>query len=168
VDVDAITFEEVMFTIMSATQDTINTYLGIEVFAGKVERGIEPVHSDVVGIIGVGGDRVGYVLFSANVPTARRVAQTMLSAEEPSEDEMRDAVGELTNNIAGLFKNKFQEQYGNVALGLPLVVSGSLRPIGADGPVKDHGPSVNVQFKGVTIPFRSMDGTLAVRVMVLL
>jgi CheY-specific phosphatase CheX len=166
--VSAISFEEVMFTIMSATQETITTYMGLEMFAGKVERGIGPVHSDVVGIIGIGGDRVGYILFSANVPTARRVARTMLSVEEPSEDEMRDAIGELTNNIAGLFKNKFATEYGNVALGLPLVVSGSMRPIPGEQPMSGKETSVNLQFKGVTIPFRSMDATLSVRVMVLL
>lgn len=163
----AITFEEIMFTIMSATQDIIKTYLNIEVFAGKVERGIDPVNSDIVGIIGVGGDRVGYVLFSTGLPTARRVAQIMLGMDDPNEESMRDAVGELTNNIAGLFKNKFQEEYGNVALGLPLVVSGLIHPLGTEGG-KDPGSSVAMQFKGVTIPFRSVDGSMMFRVMVLL
>jgi len=53
-----ITFEEIMFTIMSATQDTFKNYLGVDIFAGKVERKVDPVDSDVVGIVGIAGDRV--------------------------------------------------------------------------------------------------------------
>jgi CheY-specific phosphatase CheX len=156
-----------MFTLMSAAQDTVSNYMGTDVFAGKVERGLNPVTSDIVGIIGVGGDRVGYVLFSAGAPTARLVAKTMLGIDDPNEDSMRDAIGELTNNIAGLFKNKFQAEYGNVALGLPLVISGSIRPAGEPSP-KDQTEGVKVQFKGATVPFQSMDGSIAFRVMVLL
>src|SRR5512138_407952 len=113
-----------MFTIMSATQDTFKSYLGIEIFAGKVEKKIEPVDSDVVGIIGIGGERVGYIIFSTGKETALLVSRELLMTEDPDEELVRDAIGELTNNIAGVFKTKYHEFYGHVALGLPLVVSG--------------------------------------------
>ena len=57
-----ITFEEIMFTIMSAAQDTFMTYMGMEILAGKIEKKNEPVESDLVGIVGVAGDRVGYIM----------------------------------------------------------------------------------------------------------
>jgi CheY-specific phosphatase CheX len=160
-----ITFEEIMFTIMSATQDTFKSYLGLDIFAGKVEKKIDPVNSDMVGIVGVAGDRVGYIIFSTETATATQVAKDLLMLEEPDEESIRDAVGELTNNIAGVFKSKYHDQYGSVALGLPLVVSGKLRTL-SELANNDAGGSMNVQCKGVTIPFRSMDGTIAFRVMV--
>jgi CheY-specific phosphatase CheX len=153
-----------MFTIMAATQDTFKSYMGKDIFAGKVEKKIDPVNSDMVGIIGVAGDRVGYILFATEAATAVQIAKELLMIDDPDEESIRDAVGELTNNIAGVFKNKYHEQYGNVALGLPLVVSGVIRPLSSE-PASEGG-SMNVQCKGVTIPFMSMDGLISFRVMV--
>lgn len=164
----AITFEEIMFTIMSATQDTFKNYLSVDIFAGKVERKVDPVDSDVVGIVGVAGDRVGYIILAAESTAAVTIAKELLMMDEPDEESIRDAIGELTNNIAGVFKTKYHEQYGNVALGLPLIVSGMLRTV-AEGTSQDQAggsSSMNVQCKGVTIPFMSLDGKFALRVMV--
>lgn len=162
-----ITFEEIMFTIMSATQDTFKSYMDVDIFAGKVEKKINPLGSDVVGIIGVAGDRVGYILFATNRPTAEEIAKSLLMVEETDDDTINDAVGEVTNNIAGVFKSKYHEQYGSVALGLPLVVSGRLRPMTEPPePVEKDSSSMSVQCKGVTIPFSTMDGRMTFRVMV--
>lgn len=161
-----ITFEEIMFTILSATQDTFKNYLGVDIYAGKVEKKVDPVDSDVVGIVGVAGDRVGYIILGADSGAAVTIAKQLLMLDEPDEESIRDAIGELTNNIAGVFKTRYHEQYGSVALGLPLVVSGSIRTMG-DGEQDPAAPSsMNVQCKGVTIPFRSLDGTFSLRVMV--
>lgn len=161
-----ITFEEIMFTIMSATQDTFKNYLGVDIYAGKVEKKVDPVDSDVVGIVGVAGDRVGYIILGADSGAAVTIAKQLLMLDEPDEESIRDAIGELTNNIAGVFKTRYHEQYGSVALGLPLVVSGSIRTLGEGEPDAAASSSMNVQCKGVTIPFRSLDGTFSLRVMV--
>ena len=52
----SISFEEIMFTIMSATQDTFKSYLNIDLLAGRVEKKLEPVESDVISIVGVAGE----------------------------------------------------------------------------------------------------------------
>lgn len=161
-----ITFEEIMFTIMSATQDTFKSYMDVDIFAGKVEKRINPVASDVVGIIGVAGDRVGYILFSIERNSAIQVAKSLLMLDEPDDESINDAVGEVTNNIAGVFKSKYHEQYGSVALGLPLVVSGRIRPIDEPAESASGDGSMSVQCKGVTIPFTTMDGSMSFRVMV--
>lgn len=160
-----ISFEEIMFTIMSATQDTFKSYMNIDLLAGKVEKRVEPVDSDVTGIVGVAGDRVGYIIFATDRKTAQCVAKELLMVDEADDDCIRDAVGELANNIAGAFKTKYHEQYGSVALGLPLVVSGQLRAI-SEPPDPNENSSINVQCKGVTIPFTTADGTISITVMV--
>lgn len=160
-----ISFEEIMFTIMSATQDTFKSYMNIDLLAGKVDKRVDPVDSDVTGIVGVAGDRVGYIIIATDRASAQIVAKEMLMEEEADEECIRDAVGELTNNIAGVFKTKYHEQYGSVALGLPLVVSGQLRMV-SDPPGPEEHSSINVQCKGVTIPFTTADGRVSLKVMI--
>ena len=65
-----ITFEEIMFTIMSATQDTFKSYMNIDLLAGHVEKRVTPVDSDVTGIVGVAGDRVGYIIIATDRKSA--------------------------------------------------------------------------------------------------
>ncbi len=160
-----ISFEEIMFTIMAATQDTFKSYMNIDLLAGKVEKRVDPVDSDVTGIVGVAGDRVGYIIVATDKKSAQIVAKELLMVDEAEDDCIRDAMGELTNNIAGVFKTKYHEQYGSVALGLPLVISGQLRAI-SEPPDENEKTSINVQCKGVTIPFKTADGSISVKVMV--
>lgn len=160
-----ISFEEVMFTIMSATQDTFKSYLDIDLLAGKVEKKVKPVDSDVTGIVGIAGDRVGYIIIATDKLSAQHVAKGLLMVDEADEECIRDAMGELANNIAGVFKTKYHEQYGSVALGLPLVVSGRLQAI-SEPQTETEQSSINVQCKGVTIPFKTVDGSIAINVMV--
>lgn len=162
----SISFEEIMFTIMSATQDTLKSYMDTDIYAGKVEKKINPLRSDVVSIIGVAGDRVGYILFATEKSSAEQIAKELLMLEEADDESINDAIGEVTNNIAGVFKSKYHEQYGSVALGLPLVVSGRIRPISDPPEQASHDGSMSVQCKGVTIPFTTLDGRITFRIMV--
>jgi len=162
----SISFEEIMFTIMSATQDTFKSYMNIDLLAGKVEKKVEPVDSDVTGIVGIAGDRVGYIIIATDRASAQCVAKELLMVDEADEECIRDAMGELANNIAGAFKTKYHAQYGSVALGLPLVVSGQLRTVSDPPDESDQAASINVQCKGVTIPFKTVDGTISITVMV--
>ena len=161
-----ISFEEIMFTIMAATQDTFKTYMNIDLLAGKVEKKVDPVDSDVTGIVGVAGDRVGYIIIATDKQSAQIVAKELLMVDEADDECIRDAVGELTNNIAGVFKTKYHEQYGSVALGLPLVISGQLRAISDPPDTNAPSSSINVQCKGVTIPFKTVDNRISIKVMV--
>ena len=162
----SISFEEIMFTIMSATQDTFKSYMNIDLLAGKVEKKVEPVDSDVTGIVGIAGDRVGYIIIATDRASAQCVAKELLMVDEADDECIRDAMGELANNIAGAFKTKYHAHYGSVALGLPLVVSGQLRTVSDPPDESDQAASINVQCKGVTIPFKTVDGTISITVMV--
>jgi chemotaxis protein CheX len=159
----AIKFEQIVTVLMSATKETFRNYMGIELVTGVVEKHVSPIDSDITGIVGVAGDRVGYIMVTTNSQTARFIAKELLMEEEADDECIRDAVGELTNNIAGCLKNVYHEQYGGVALGLPLVVSGRLRMIGDDF---SEEASINIQCKGVTIPFSTTDGNISLRVMI--
>jgi len=158
-----VTFEQIVDVLMNATQQTFLNYMGIELITGEVEKRVSPLDSDITGIVGVAGGRVGYILVTTNSHTARTIARELLMEEEADENCIRDAVGELTNNIAGCLKSEYHEQYGSVALGLPLVVSGRLRMIGDD---QIDSSSINIQCKGVTIPFFTADRNISLKVMI--
>ena len=158
-----VTFEEIMFTLTAATQDTFSMFLGVELFAGKVLKKIEPIHADVVAIVGVGGERVGYVMIAANDENALNITKKMMMSEDVEDSSVCDAFGELANNIAGVFKSKYAEAYGKVAMGLPLVVAGKISPIGA---LNAGAGSVNIKQQGAIIPFKAPDENIAFQVMV--
>lgn len=139
--------------------------MNIDLLAGMVEKKVKPVDSDVTGIVGIAGDRVGYIIIATDKLSAQRVAKGLLMVDEANEECIRDAMGELANNIAGLFKTKYHEQYGSVALGLPLVVSGMLQAI-SEPQAEAEQSSINVQCKGVTIPFRTVDESISIIVMI--
>jgi len=162
-----VTFEEVMFTLTSATQDTFSMYMDVELFAGKVINKIEPVTSDIVAIVGIGGERVGYVMIAADHDNALKITKSMMMSDDVEDSAIWDAFGELANNIAGVFKNKYNEIYGKVAMGLPLVVAGKISPVGASpGAGSEKTASVSVQQKGAIIPFVSMEAGISFHVMV--
>lgn len=158
-----VTFEEIMFTLTAATQDTFSMFLGVELFAGKVVKKIEPIQTDVVAIVGVGGDRVGYVMIAANDENSLAITKKMMMSDEVEDSAICDAFGELANNIAGVFKSKYVEAYGKVAMGLPLVVAGKISPIGAP---KAGSGSVNIKQQGAIIPFMAPSDNITFHVMI--
>lgn len=162
-----VTFEELMFTIMSATQDTFRMYMNTEIFAGQTNKTLEPLVSDIAALVGVAGERVGYVMISADRENAARIARKMMMTDEVSDDVVTDAFGELANNIGGVVRSKYFGEMSGVALGLPLVVAGRVLPPHAATPEAGAPAStVNIQSKGVTIPFRSFNEDLTFQVMV--
>ena len=166
-----VTFEEVMFTIISATQDVFKSFMNIDLFAGKCEKKLEAIDMHVVAIVGLAGHRVGYVIIGADEKSASAITKAMLMCEEVDQETLRDAFGELANNIAGAFKSKYSEQYGQVKMGLPLVVSGSIIPMpvadAEDGTDDQKSRLLNVRHQqGVIIPFVSIENQMNLRVMV--
>lgn len=77
-----------------------------------------------VACVAITGAWSATVRIACGLDFARRVATTMfeIPAEEVSEDELRDALGEIANMTAGNLKAMIP---GNSALGLPMVVCGS-------------------------------------------
>ena len=157
-------FDEVLSTVMTATIDTFKSYMNIDLVSGEVDKRIDTLDSDITGIVGIGGDRVGYIIIAANKSTARLVAQQMLMTDEPDDNDITDAIGELANTIAGAVKTN-HAACGNVALGLPLIVAGQLRAV-TEPPSTSDDPSISVQCKGVAIPFQTSDGNVSLKVMV--
>lgn len=107
---------------------------------------------ELSGIIGLSGKAVGVVVLRMTRQVAIRVTETML--EEEHDDitpEVVDAVGELTNMIAGSAKAKLEEL--SLKISLPSVITG-----------RDQMISLPSEVPPIGIPFESPWGMLAVEV----
>ncbi len=77
----------------------------------------------VSGIIGVGGRAVGTIVLSMSHAVAQKAASAMLMTEiTETDDDVMDAVGELTNMVAGGAKAKLEEFH--LQMSLPNVLCG--------------------------------------------
>jgi chemotaxis protein CheX len=82
--------------------------------------------SNVVGLVGFGGTISGLVALYSTRQTAEEIAGSMLGLPANEVDgEMPDAIGEVTNMIAGLFRLRLAERGEVLAISIPSVTIGS-------------------------------------------
>ncbi len=110
-----------------------------------------PKHS-VSGVIGLSGKAKGTVVLSLSEEVALKAASTLLMIEATElDEEVIDAVGELTNMLAGGAKAEL-EQY-ELSVSLPNVVLG-----------QDHDICFPPGVTPIHIPFETAWGSLSVEV----
>src|ERR1700676_3766091 len=113
--------------IRAATLEVFGTMLGIEAEASEPSPGttVESQDHSVVSLLGITGEWTGSGGLCCSADCARWIASQMLFSEYPEvNDEVRDAVGEITNMIVGNFKNNISDQTGTLAMSTPTVVFG--------------------------------------------
>src|SRR6185436_3183039 len=91
----------------------------------ELVRGMPRTNDGVVSFIGLAGNWAGTGCISCSSATACRVFSQMLLVGRATVDEdVLDAVGELTNMIIGSVKTELEEFTGPLGLSLPTVVYG--------------------------------------------
>lgn len=109
---------------VSALVNTFRTMLSCEARRGSlaVKQDSRAAH-DVSGVIGLSGRAVGTVVVSFSTQVALKAASTMLMMETTTiDDDVLDAVGELTNMVAGAAKAELEEY--EMMVSLPNVITG--------------------------------------------
>lgn len=110
-----------------ATMDVFDTMVLKSVQARRpiTDPSVRPL-SQVVSTVPFTGYRCGLVSVHTSIATAREIAGAMLGQPpETIDTEFVDAVGEITNMIAGSFRTRMAETEPAWALGVPTVVVGS-------------------------------------------
>jgi chemotaxis protein CheX len=113
--------------ICSATEEVFTTMLGLEVSAGEAvaEQSAPGPTNGVVSLIGLAGSWVGTGSISCSAEAACRFSSEFLMTKFASVDEeVLDAIAELTNMIIGGFKTKVEEELGPMGLSIPTVIFG--------------------------------------------
>ena len=138
---------------IASLSNAFQTMLGCEVERGAItlKSNTSPKH-EVSGIIGLSGKAVGTVVLSLSESVALKAASTMLMCEvnEINEDVV-DAVGELTNMVAGAAKAELEEY--ELAVSLPNVITG-----------RDHEVRFPSNVQPICVPFKTQWGSLALEV----
>jgi chemotaxis protein CheX len=109
---------------ISSLVNTFETMLSCTLTRGSLYlRGNETKLHDVSGVIGLSGHAQGTVVLSLEKEVAMQAAATLLMCDATEmNDEVIDAVGELTNMVAGSAKSKLEEY--QLSISLPSVVLG--------------------------------------------
>lgn len=140
---------------IEATEDILDTVAMLKLKRGKLElRENSTVAYDVSGIIGITGEAVGSIALSFPKKMAVKAVSNFIGEEVISIDaDTTDAIGELTNMIAGRAKKIFSEKGIKLKISTPNVVVG-----------KNHTIVSPKGTPSIVIPFESEDGMLAIQV----
>ena len=118
-------------SLIRSTGEVFSTMLGTELPTGEVtvEGTVEGTTSEpsdgVVSFIGIAGSWAGTGSVSCSAAMACRICAAMLMTEAPSVNEdVLDAVAEITNMIIGSVKTDLEAELGPLGLSIPTVVFG--------------------------------------------
>lgn len=109
-----------------AAQVVFKTMLGINLRMGKPQlRQTRQTSGDVTGIIGLAGDEKGTLCVSFKKEGALHVYNTLMdNRSDEINEEVIDAIGELTNIISGQARKEFEKSNINLKAAIPMVVVG--------------------------------------------
>ena len=109
---------------------------------------------DITGIISFSGDATGSLSISFTEACICGIVSNMFGEQIDSlNDEVRDAVGELTNMISGDARRKLQKHGYAIRAAIPSIVSG-----------KDHIIKHHHQGPCVALPFTTPNGEFTVEI----
>jgi chemotaxis protein CheX len=119
--------EFIVESINRSTIEVFSTMLGVEMAPGaSSSEGETPdANCEVVAFIGIAGPWAGAGSLSCSAALACRVCANMLMTEASAvNEEVLDAVAELTNMVIGNVKTQLESQLGPLGLSIPTVVYG--------------------------------------------
>jgi chemotaxis protein CheX len=119
--------DRVVEAIRSSTHDVFSTMLAMEMTAGApFMQASKPGPADgVVALIGLAGAWVGTGSICCSAEFACKICGHMLMSEYASvNQDVLDAIGELTNMIVGSFKLEVEDHLGVLGLSIPMVIFG--------------------------------------------
>ncbi len=117
----------VVAAIRHATGDVFSMMLGMEIQSLEAYRQpCKPERANgVIALIGLTGKWTGTGSLTCTGELARRISGRFLMSEFAAVDqEVLDAMGEITNMIIGNFKNALEEDAGPLGMSIPMVVFG--------------------------------------------
>lgn len=110
-------------TLQLAVQEVFELMLG-----SSLEIPTQPQVEDglaITAMVGMAGQLCGVLTVRCSEQSAARVASHMLGRDtDKSDPEMWDAMGEISNMVAGNFKNKITGLGDGCLLSVPTVISG--------------------------------------------
>lgn len=119
--------EEIVAAVTQATQDVFSMMLGLPavVQEPRDESVNHPNIDGVVALVGVAGNWTGSGRLSCSSHLAAKLAGALLGSPcDAVNEDVLDAVAEVSNMIIGNVKTTFEDRLGSLALSIPTVVFG--------------------------------------------
>ncbi len=112
--------------IISATTEIFSTMLMVELEPGATIEGEGgEIASNLTSMLGLGGDIRGMLSVHCPESVAKGITSGFLGMEiDELDDDVKDAVGEIANMVAGSLKSSFSEYDLNIELAIPTSVIG--------------------------------------------
>lgn len=124
--IGALPIEQMANMLFAATEEVFTSMLGVE-----IQKSTEPVaervdrFDGVIALIGLTGPVVGNGALMCSAEAACAMSSLLLSTEVSNVDEqVLDALGEMTNMIVGGFKSLLETHTGRLQMGIPSVIYG--------------------------------------------
>jgi len=109
---------------------------------------------DVSGVIGLTGETRGTISISFSEASILPIVSNMLGEEmKEMNEEIKDAVGEVTNMISGQARKRLDEQGRSLKAAIPTVIMG-----------KDHSITHMTTYPIIAIPFSTDNGEFTIEV----
>ena len=119
--------EALIMAIRTATEEVLGTMAGVKVLSHElvpVKKQSSAI-SGVITLIGMAGDRAGSLSLVCSSDFACRLAGGLLQTEFSSvDDNVMDAMAEVTNMIGGNIKCAIEPELGDMHLSVPTVIFG--------------------------------------------
>jgi chemotaxis protein CheX len=107
----------------AAANDVFASMLGVEVSQSHFDSVNGSV--ELTALVSLTGDPEGVLEISCHTASAARLAMLMLGSDGPESDEnAKDALGELCNMVAGGIKSRCSSSEDRCRLSVPAVISG--------------------------------------------
>lgn len=134
--------DELTQIVASCVGEVFSTMLGVEVAPNTgAQLRVSCFTSNMSGIVGFAGTYSGNTMLHLSDSFALEIAATMLGFgpdEDVPVDDIRDAVGEITNMVTGSLKSYFSKGGLDIKLSIPTVIAG------AEYRVSDTDGDVNI------------------------
>jgi chemotaxis protein CheX len=125
---ESISHEEIIAAIKAATAEVFSTMLSMEVPSDEIltpqAAGAGPA-SGIIALIGFAGPWAGTGSLACTAELACKLSSQFLMAPyEAVNDDVLDAVAEITNMILGNVKTTIEQKVGSMGLSTPTVIFG--------------------------------------------
>jgi chemotaxis protein CheX len=123
----ALSHEDLVALVRGATENVFETMLGQSIVSQNayMDSVASTSSNGVVSFIGLAGAWQGTGSIACSAPCACRLASQLLMGEYAAvDDDVLDAVAEVTNMILGNVKTALEERLGPMGLSIPTVIYG--------------------------------------------
>jgi chemotaxis protein CheX len=140
---------------IQATTHVLDTLAHIATQAGKPFIKKDKIaRGDVTGVIGLTGKMRGTVSVSFSEPCILAIVSGMFGEDmKEMNEEIRDAVGEISNMISGQARRKLEEDGLSLSAAIPTVIMG-----------KNHSLSHFTTYPVIAIPFQTEKGEFTIEI----